>query len=341
LDVPVDRRYANVPQPDLDRGARLLRLILAELPTGAGLIADAVRLRTRSRFHAEIRAIARRVNVGWRSVMLANLTYDLVLSRVGCSTLALATPSGPILARNMDFWPEDALAQTSALVRMRQRGKMVLANAGWPGAVGVVTGMAAERQRANQQYGSRGIAVALNAVSGPEGVRWSGYPVLLFIRRVLEDARDFAEAVDMFRTQTLTSSCLLTVVGTENNERVVIERSPTKSAIRSADGTGPLIATNDYRKLFTPAASDENELYRTTCERYDNLQRLFATGAQPAERPSNTDHGERDLDDEEILYRLSDPGVIQEITAQHVVMRPREGTIRMYVPRRLVPQGFF
>jgi hypothetical protein len=224
---------------------------------------------------------------------------------------------------------------------MRQRGKMVLANAGWPGAVGVVTGMAAERQRANQQYGSRGIAVALNAVSGPEGVRWSGYPVLLFIRRVLEDARDFAEAVDMFRTQTLTSSCLLTVVGTENNERVVIERSPTKSAIRSADGTGPLIATNDYRKLFTPAASDENELYRTTCERYDNLQRLFATGAQPAERPSNTDHGERDLDDEEILYRLSDPGVIQEITAQHVVMRPREGTIRMYVPRRLVPQGFF
>lgn len=318
LDVPVERRYDNVPQREIDRGARLLRLIMVELPSGAGFIADAARLRTLGRFHAEVRSIAKRVNVDWRLVMLANLTYDLVLSQFGCSTLALATPSGPVLARNMDFWPENALAQTSALVRMRRGGVIVLANAGWPGAVGVVTGMS-----------SRGVAVALNAVSGPEGVRWTGYPVLLFIRRVLEDARDFGEAVELFRTQTLAASCLLTVVGTENDQRVVIERSPTKSAIRSPDGDSALIATNDYRMLFATKASDENEIYRTTCHRYDKLQQFFAD-----------QHGERDYDDEALLYRLTDPGVLQEITAQHVVMRPRTGTIRMYVPRRYVPHGF-
>lgn len=319
LQLPLDRRYAAVPQSDLDRGRRLLGLIMAEVPGFARFLADAARLRTRGRFHPEMQAIARRVNVDWRSVMLANLTYDLVLSTFGCSTVALATPSGPVLARNMDFWPEDALAQTSALVRMHDGGGLALANAGWPGAVGVVTGMS-----------GRGIAVALNAVAGPEGVRKTGYPVLLFIRKVLEDARDFAEAVGMFSAQTLTASCLLTVVGTENDERVVIERSPTKAARRTPAGDAPLVATNDYRKLFATQANAENELYRTTCDRYDRLCGYFS------DLP-----GAHDPDDEQILYGLTDPGVIQQITAQHVIMRPRQGTIRMFVPRRFVPEGFF
>lgn len=319
LDQPAKQRYAHVPPAELARGQRLLRAIIAEIPAKARYLADGVRLRTAGRFHAEACALAAQVDTDWRSVMLANLTYDLTLSVFGCSTVALATPSGPVLARNMDFWPEDTLAQTSALVRFTRAGQPHLCNAGWPGTIGVVTGMS-----------GRGVAVALNAVSGPEGVRWTGYPVLLFIRKVLDDAHDFAEAVEQLRTQTLAAPCLLTVVGTRNNERVVIERSPTRSAERWAEGDAPVVATNDYRKLFAPAARTDSELYRTTCDRYSRLCSLFDAVA-----------GASELSDEQLLYALYDPGVLQEITAQNIIMRPATGSIRMFVPRRFVSDGFF
>jgi predicted choloylglycine hydrolase len=254
--------------------------------------------------------------------MLANLTYDLVLATMGCSTVALATPSGPVLARNMDFFPEDILAQTSALVRMHRGGELVLANAGWPGSVGVVTGMS-----------GRGFAVALNAVSGPEGSRKTGYPVLLYLRKVLDEAFNFAQAVEMLSKQTLASPCLLTLVGTRNDERIVLERTPTKCATRRPDGDAALVTTNDYR-LIKDRVKDETPtiegiLYDTTCHRFDNLTRFFA------------DHeaGE-EIADEKLLMHLTDPGVIQEITAQHVIMRPKQKQIRMFVPRRFVPNGF-
>ncbi|HRX83944.1 MAG TPA: C45 family autoproteolytic acyltransferase/hydrolase [Phycisphaerae bacterium] len=319
LDLPPDRRYAAVPPAELARGARLLRAIMAEIPGKARYLADGARLRTRGRFHDEARALAQQVGTDWRSVMLANLTYDLTLAVFGCSTVALATPAGPVLARNMDFWPEDTLAQTSALVRLRRAGELQLGNAGWPGTIGVVTGMS-----------GRGIAVALNAVSGPEGVSWTGYPVLLFIRKVLDDARDFAEAVHLLSRQKLAAPCLLTVVGTANDERVVIERSPTRFAERRPDGDAPLFVTNDYRKLFAPVTRDDSEIYRTTCDRFDRLCTLLAGF-----------RGDREVADEELLYLLTDSEVIQGITAQHIIMRPAAGAMRMFVPRRFVPDGFF
>ena len=68
----------------------------------------------------------------------------------------------------MDWWPEDLLAQASYLVCYHRNGVTQFVNAGWPGAVGVVTGMS-----------HRGFAVALNAVSCPEPLAKTGYPVLL------------------------------------------------------------------------------------------------------------------------------------------------------------------
>src|SRR5262249_37922713 len=144
-----------------------------------------------------------------RDVVLANISYDLVLSAFGCSTVALPTPSGPVVARNMDWWPEDLLAQASYLVRYHRNGVLQYANAGWPGAIGVGTGLS-----------GRGFALVLNAVSGTEGVRKTGYPVLLHLRRVLEDARDFDEALRLLTEQRLAAPALLTLVGRENEQRV-------------------------------------------------------------------------------------------------------------------------
>ncbi len=314
LKTPHTDRYRDVPHDAIERGSRLLRAVMAEMPWGARFLADVVRVKTRNRFHAEASAFAKILGVSWREIVVANISYDLVLSMFHCSTIALPTPDGPVLARNMDWWPEDILAQTSYLVRCHNGGDLGYAIAGWPGAIGAVTGMA-----------GRGFAVALNAVQCPDGLDKTGYPVLLHIRRVLEDAADFSSAVRMLSDERLVAPGLLTVVGIDNDERAVIERTPKRCAIRRAVANQPLVTTNHYRLLETAPKQQSGAIDETTCGRYDSLTSLCKD--HDASEPIN---------DERLLYMLTEPSVIQEITAQHVIMRPRSKRIRMFVPRRLI-----
>lgn len=319
LDLPMKERYSDLPRELMQLGVTLVHAVMQDIPASATALGPLVHLRTAGRFRSEINAIARAAHVDSSHITLANISYDLVLSAFGCSTIAVPTSSGPVVARNMDWWPEDVLAQCSCLMRYRRRGSMVFTNAGWPGAVGIVTGMS-----------GRGFAVVLNAVSGPEGINKSGYPVLLHLRRVVEDAKNFDEALKMLTDQKLAAPALITLVGTGNDQRVVVERTPTKSALRWGESDSALVTTNDYRLLFKPTVrSDGAEIYRTTCQRFDHLTQSF-------------DHhlSGRHVTDEELLYILTDERVVQSITAQHIVMRPRQNSAKMFVPRRLVePSG--
>jgi len=314
MDSPPERRFAAVPADAIQAGKTLLASIMRLMPPAAKLLAHLVRLRTASRFHAEAISLANHFGVDWRAIIIANISYDLMIANIGCSTVALPTPRGPVLARNMDWWPEDLLAQASYLVHCERGAVRLFSNAGWPGAIGVVSGMSA-----------RGFALVLNAVLGPERSSKLGYPVLLHLRRVLEDARDFDEALRLLTDQHLAVGGLITLVGCDNKQRVVVERTPKRHGLRWPNGDEPLIATNDYRLLFKPATCEELEVCRTTCSRFDALQEFFAS-----HRP------DRDVEDAELLYILSDPRVIQEITAQHIVFRPRDQAARLYVPRRLL-----
>lgn len=313
-DRPVAERWRALPEPLVGRGRELLQAVLAEFPPGVRSLAPLVRLRTGNRFHAEVMTLADRIGADWRDLLMANLAYDLVMASLGCSTMAVATPDGPLLARNMDWWPEDVLARCSCLVRYERQGALDFANAGWPGAVGVVSGLS-----------GRGFAVALNAVRGPDRLNRTGYPVLLWLRRVLEDASDFEDARRMLRRQRLTTAALFTLVGTENDQRVVIERTARHAVERRSEGSEALIATNDFRALAAPQASDAAEIYRTTCARYDYLQGYFQGGT-----------GERAVSREELLYLLTDPNVRQSITAQHILLHPRSGQASVQVPRDLL-----
>jgi hypothetical protein len=313
LAKPHAERYSAVPTEAIAVGQRLLDVVLQEVPYAARLFADWGRLRTANRFQAEAVALARQVHASWRDIMLANLSYDLVLARLGCSTVALPTPRGPVVARNMDWWPEDLLARASYLIRCSHHGDLRFVNAGWPGSIGVVTGLS-----------TRGFAIALNAVTCSQGVRKTGYPVLLHLRRVLEDARDFDEALGMISKQTLAAPALITLAGTRNDQRVVVERTPTHSALRWAAGDQPLIATNDYRMLDQASPHMLHDLGYSTCSRYDALCRFFAG------------HGaDQYVEDAALLYVLSDGAVIQTITAQHIILRPRQREVRLFVPSRL------
>src|ERR1700730_3500788 len=103
LAVPVAQRFSAIPAEALELGRDLLDAMKREIPAKARLLAYWLRLRTGNRFHGEAVSLARAGKHDWRDVMLANVSYDLLLAHFGCSTVALATPSGPVVARNMDF----------------------------------------------------------------------------------------------------------------------------------------------------------------------------------------------------------------------------------------------
>ncbi len=313
-DLPVQSRFRDVSDDAVAGARRLLASIREQLTPQLGWLANAIRLRTGGRFQSEMQALAEMAEVSWQEIAAANVSYDLTLA-VGCSTVALESGDGPVLARNMDWWPEDLLARSSCLMRTSEGGRFRYAQAGWPGAVGVVTGLSAQ-----------GFAIALNAVDGPESRDLAGYPVLLHIRRVLEDAADFAEAVELLRSTRLVTSALFTVVGTENDERVVVERSTRRAELRWGEPGQPLAATNHYRRLFRePEPNSVDELFGSSCTRFDKLVQSFAD-----------EHAEDHLPDDRLLYALTDPDVILGITAQHVVARPRLSSIRLFVPTRFV-----
>jgi hypothetical protein len=322
LDLAPHERYAALRGDVVGASVRLLHVLAGGVPPRLRGYADRVREVTGDRFHddavarAALHATPERAT-SWREVMLANVSYDLAVGTLGCSTLAAATAEGPVLARNMDWWPTDLLAQATFAFRGLRAGLVQWLTAGWPGAIGVVTGMSA-----------RGFALSLNAVGCAEGLREDGWPVLPHARRVLEDAESFEHALELLRETRLAAAAIFVLVGRDNHERVVVERTPTRHALRRPDGPdAPLLATNEYRALRErPGSLGTGELLRATaCRRYAGL---FASSLG---LPATCAH-----DDERFLSALGHGDVLTEITAQQIVMRPATGEALVAVPRRLL-----
>ncbi|MGB2821797.1 MAG: carcinine hydrolase/isopenicillin-N N-acyltransferase family protein, partial [Phycisphaerae bacterium] len=186
LDRPVGERFDGIDAEMIDRAKAILSAVKAEAPPAAVRLAPLFNARTRWRFSREVKAMGRYAGIDWRWLMLANVSYDLALAYMSCSTVALPAREGPVLARNMDWWPEDKLAAASCTIRYVKGGRLRWAIAGWPGSLGVVSGLSA-----------RGFAVVINAVLSRQPCSMTGYPVVLFLRTVLEDAGGFGEAVAM------------------------------------------------------------------------------------------------------------------------------------------------
>jgi hypothetical protein len=300
----------NIPAHLPSQAAQLVGEVRQFLPDMlVPILAETVSANTAGRFDAEARAWARWLGQDWRAVLAANCQYDLLSAALGCSTVALPTASGPVVARNMDWLMTDTIGRCSYLLRFHSNGGPGFCNAAWPGGVGVVTGLS-----------GRGFAVVLNQVGSLERLHPSGYPVLLHLRRVVEDAAGFDEALTLLAHTELAAPALVTLIGSENAQRVVIERSPRRHALRFPDGDGPLVTTNDYRALKEASCNAAEELALTADERYCALMGTF--GGHTAER---------NPEDEELLEVLDREPMNFGMTAQQVVIRPREGSIRVYV----------
>jgi acid ceramidase len=253
----------------------------------------------------ELAGVARAIGASDVEVLASNLYYDALKVALGCTAFAVEGAAGPLLARNLDWWSADRLLARTTLVIEACRGeRVVYRTVGWPGFIGCLSGVAPGR-----------FAVTLNAVlsSDPPAL---APPVVLVLRDALATAPTFDDAVRHLAAAPVASDCLLLVTGTRPGQAVVIERTPTRAALRRPDGA-PLVVTNDSRALTTGAAG-VTALAETSCGRHDR-----ATARVTAENPRDPDA---------CFAILADSGVRMTLTVQHMVLDAATGAVHLRIP---------
>lgn len=252
-------------------------------------------------YRLEIEGMSERTGIDFADGLLLNLYYDALKTIWGCTAFSLDTPTGSLHARNLDWWTDESLLSRTTQVSHFINGPAGdFYTVGWPGFVGALSGFAHER-----------FAVSINSVLSDDSPEIS-LPVVSLLRRVLETCRSFDEAVAQLVRTEIASDAIVLVTGTKKAERVVIERTPTRHALRNTDGDA-LVAANDYLSIQHASSSVSGDLSESSCGRFDRATHLLmdATIRSP----------------EDAVRILSDDQIRMKITAQQMAFDVNSGEL--------------
>ena len=234
-------------------------------------------------------------------VLLANLYYDILKLYFGCTAFAVNSGETTFHCRNLDWHTENnVLSRHSMIFDFRQDGKTVFKTVGWPGFVGALSGIKPGK-----------FSLTLNAVLSHDTPEVA-FPISFLLRDVLASANSYAEARTILEQTPIASDCLLLLSGIGAQDRVVIERTPRRAAIRESDEQF-IAVTNDYKTLQNGTVS--NILQATSCSRYDRALTLLR-GAIPQ-------------NNEACMNILQDEDVAMQITVQQMVFNNKTGEISL------------
>ena len=264
----------------------------------AEAVAELARPHIPEDYWQEIAALSSQMGLSPLRGLINTAYYDLIKPLMGCTAFAIDTPEGPLHARNLDWWTDDRLLQrASVLCRFVGGPAGEFVTIGWPGFIGAFSGMAPGR-----------FAITLNSVLSEEPAQVA-MPVVLLIRRVLEETTTFDAAVARLAETVIPCDCLLLVSGTQPGEFCVIERSPTQHAIRRG-ASGSVAVANDFLQMDL-AGIPTGEIQATSCARFDRITERLQ---------------EAPPDVTACLDLLSDDAIAMDITVQQMAFRARTGT---------------
>jgi isopenicillin-N N-acyltransferase like protein len=202
---------------------------------------------------AEARALAEGTRLDLPTTLLAQGFLDL-LPIIACSTIALpadASADGVArFGRNLDFPSLGVADRHSVVLVYRPEGRYGFAVVGWPGMLGVLSGM-----------NEHGLALSNMEVRRLPRLP-QAMPYTLLYRTVLEQCRTVDEAVELLsRTPRQTANNLMLMDADGN--RAVVEITPESVVVRRGEAGQPLISTNHQRGQDIASAG--------RCRRYDHL----------------------------------------------------------------------
>lgn len=214
----------------------------------------------------ELHSLAAAAGVDEGQMLLSNCFLD-VGGMVTCSTLtlpALQSSDGVArFARNLDF-PSFNIADKHSVVFVVKPsdGRHGFVHVGWPGLIGVLTGM-----------NEHGLTIASMEVTRDRRPP-TAMPYTLLYRTILERCRTVDEALALLETtpkQTANNLMIMDAAG----QRALAEIYPDRVFVRRND-SGSLISTNHRRELIDPTRYPEQ-----SCPRYARL-------AQATSEPGRT-----------------------------------------------------
>lgn len=204
LLAPAAQRWP-LPPEQLFQARQLVEVYMADLGASPDLlhrIEGWARAVLPEDLLSEMGGLAEQVGVPLVQVLAGNHYYDAVKVRWGCTAFAVETDSGPIHARNLDWWTRDRLLNDATLITRFRNGPCgEFLTIGWPSFVGALSAVAPGR-----------FAITLNAVLSADPPQ-RALPVLFLLRQVLEKAATFEEAVGLLSSTPIASDCLLLITG--------------------------------------------------------------------------------------------------------------------------------
>lgn len=203
---------------------------------------------------AEVAALAQTTGIDERETMLGQCFLDLS-PMTACSTVTLPASASPDhvgrFGRNLDFTSLDiADKYTTLFIFHPHDGRYAFASVGWPGMVGVLSGM--------NEYG-----LSLANMEVTRSPRYpQAMPYTLLYRMVLEQCRTVDEAVALLKKTPIQTANNLMLMDAAGN-RAVAELTPIAVHVRYGEPNAALISTNHQRN------QDQDTPGR--CWRYDRL----------------------------------------------------------------------
>lgn len=256
----------------------------------------------------EVDAMASEAGIDSREAMLGQCFLDLT-PMTACSTLALPASAAPDhvarFGRNLDFPSLNVADKYSTVFICRPRDRYAFAAVGWPGLVGVLSGM-----------NEHGLALANMEVT--RGARLpTAMPYTLLYRTILEECRTVDEAIALLKKtprQTANNLMLMDACGA----RAVAEIRPEGVEVRRGEDGVALISTNKQRGPDADSAG--------RCWRYDTLHRDSAIA-----------FGQIDLASLETMLANVEQG---KDTLQSMIFEPENRVIYLAVGKRAAEQTF-
>jgi len=186
----------------------------------------------------EMHGIAQGSGLAYEHVLVMNTFPDAMLgAHLGaCSAFAVRTDKGILVGRNLD-WTNFGVAHRFAMVLLLEpQSENRVMSIGWPGMVGVVTGM-------NDQ----GLTATLNMAYANDSDPASP-PFLIRLRQILEHESSIEEASKALIEEHRTFAANILLASGPENTAAVVELSGRQHAVVPMK-KGVLITTNFFQTL--------------------------------------------------------------------------------------------
>ena len=250
-------------------------------------------------YRTEMDAMVKASKTDRAGVVVGNTFFDLQKA-IACSALLVgperSAVKGPLLGRNLDYPSLNYINHYSLVTVVRPRGKHAYAAIGFPGLIGVVSGM-------NDAGLALGVLEVYDVKAGEKTFDSKGLPYALCHRRLLEECTTIAEAKTLLEKLPRTTTINLAVA--DSDGVAVFEITPG-SVVQRDPSKGLGVCTNHYLspKLKPQTPLNINDSY----ERYETLEKAVK--------------GDKRLSPDEIRRKLNEVN-LGELTLQTMVFEPR------------------